>query len=393
MSTATILHRLTSAFAGRFGPAEGGVAVRAPGRVNLIGDHTDYNDGFVLPATLEQAVYAFGIRRPGRRVRLFAANFDEEAAFSLDGAGEHGATWRHFVGGVLAELQARFSDLDEGFDAVIYGDVPLGSGLSSSAALEVATLLLIQELYGLDIDPVEGALLCQKVEHEWVGLHCGIMDQFASRLGRAGHALFLDCRSLRYREIPMNLGDAALLIVDSKAPRSLAASKYNERRGECEAGVEILRRSDPAIAALRDATPAMLEAARDAMPERVYRRCRHVVTENERVEAAAEALRAGDMPRLGALMSASHASLRDDYAVSSAPLDAIVETALAVDGVYGARLTGAGFGGCVVVLVERKLIPDVRARIEAAYAAAFGVQPGFHVVQKTSQAGIIAPEQ
>ncbi|MEZ4699181.1 MAG: galactokinase [Rhodothermales bacterium] len=384
----TILTRMRDAWTGAFGDRLPTVCVRAPGRVNLIGDHTDYNDGFVLPVTLEHAVYALAAPRNDRSVRLFSMNFDEMAEFDLDDAGRQGASWRDYVGGVTAEVHAR-RPLPHGFDAVIFGDVPLGSGLSSSAAIEVASLLMLQELFGLDIEPVEGALLCQHVEHRWIGLQCGIMDQFASRLGRAGHALFLDCRSLQYLEIPMVLGDAALLIVDSKAPRSLASSKYNERRGECEAGVEILRRSDPAIASLRDVTTGVLEANEAAMPAGVYRRCRHVVTENARVEEAAMALRSGDLKRLGALMSASHASLRDDYAVSSAPLDRIVDSALATEGVYGARLTGAGFGGCVVALVDQEWAPVIRERIDTDYRAMFAIAPAFYEVRENVEAGVV----
>ncbi len=384
----TSLHRT---WATRFPDHPPTVCVRAPGRVNLIGDHTDYNDGFVLPVTLEQAVYVMAAPRADRQVHLYSVNFDKSARFDLAAAGERGATWRHFVGGVIAEVNAR-TPLTHGFDAVIYGDVPLGSGLSSSAAIEVASLLALQALYGLDIDPVEGAKLCQRVEHQWIGLQCGIMDQFASRLGRAGHALFLDCRSLQYQEIPMVLGDAALLIIDSKAPRSLASSKYNERRGECEAGVDILRRFDPSIASLRDVSLDLLTRHEADLPAVIFRRCRHVVSENARVEAAAAALRAGDLPRLGALMSASHASLRDDYAVSSSALDRIVDTALETEGVYGARLTGAGFGGCVVALVEARRVPAIQQQIGEAYRQAFLTEAAFFEVRKNVEAGRVSVE-
>jgi galactokinase len=383
--TASMPSTPRAAFESQFGgPPE--VIARAPGRVNLIGDHTDYNDGFVLPLTIEQAVYVAAGPRDDNYVAAHAVNFREDALFALHEAGERGSTWRHFVGGVIAEVRAR-NPLPHGFDAVIYGDVPIGSGLSSSAAIEVATLLALDALYGLHIDPVEGALLCQRVEHRWIGLQCGIMDQFASRLGKAGHALFLDCRSLHVREIPMALGDAALLIVDSKAPRSLASSKYNERRGECEAGVEFLRRFEPAIGALRDATLPLLDAHRAAMPETVYRRCRHVVSENERVVEAAGALAAGDMTRLGTLMSASHASLRDDYAVSSPPLDFLVDAARTTEGVFGARLTGAGFGGCMVVLAEERRLPVLQERIGSEYRREFGIEPGFYELRRNVEAG------
>ena len=358
----------------------------APGRVNIIGDHTDYNEGFVLPVTLEQAVYGMGMRRSDDRVRVYSLNYDQEIQSSLHETVNPGSGWEHYVRGVIDAVHAGYG-LSSGFDAVLLGEVPIGSGLSSSAAIEVAVLLLLQGLYGLDIDPVDGAFLCQKVEHDVIGMHCGIMDQFASRLGRERHALFLDCRSLQYEEVPMELGTASLLIVDSKAPRSLAASKYNERRQECESGVAVFQEKEPGIQALRDVTPYFFGMHEVLLAEPVRSRCRHVVYENERVKQAVQAMRSGDVVALGALMTASHESLRNDYAVSVPELDFLVAEACGLDGVYGARLTGAGFGGCVVALAESEVIPSLKSHLASVYARAFGQEPAFLDVKNNIAGG------
>ena len=370
-------NRVREDFGNWFGEGEGLTVVHAPGRVNLIGDHTDYNDGYVLPVTIQQAVYVAGRLRSDTCIRVYSVNFDEEYSCSLGAPVTRGASWDRFVQGVTEAVHQQ-STLPVGFDAVLFGDVPIGSGLSSSAATEVALLRFIEALYQHPIAPVEGAFLCQRVEHEVIGLQCGIMDQFASRLGRDQHALFLDCRSLDFEEIPMRLGQAQVLIVDSKTQRSLAASKYNERRAECEAGVEYFSRIQDDIKALRDVDTELFEAHTSGLDERIRSRCRHVIYENERVLEAANALRSGEVDRLGALMTASHESLRDLYAVSCAEIDFLVEEALRIDGVYGARITGAGFGGCMVSLVHTEAVPSVKTRLQKAYSTAFGIEPAFY---------------
>ena len=319
--------RVRRAFAARFG-AEATHVARAPGRVNLIGDHTDYNDGFVLPMPIDRAVWIALRRRPDRLAHLVSLNFGEEVRYPLDARPDvPRSSWASYVTGVVEELREGHG-LDAGFEAVVFGDVPVGSGLSSSAALEIATAVGLDALLELRLEPVETARLCQRVEHRYVGVQCGIMDQFASRLGRRGHALFLDCRTLEVEHVPLTFGDAVVLVVDSKAPRALADSKYNERRAECAVGVAHFRHSDPTVRALRDVSEQTFEAHAEALPEAVQRRCRHVVTENCRVLQAVAALRIGRLDAFGGLMSASHASLRDDYAVSSPPLDLLVDTAL-----------------------------------------------------------------
>ncbi|CAM3186627.1 galactokinase [Rhodothermus bifroesti] len=373
----TVLNQLLTAFQHFFGDTRQVMVARAPGRVNLIGDHTDYNDGFVLPMTLAQAVYMALRPRSDRNVRLYSLNFAEWATFSLDALPGKGTRWVHYIGGVVAELHRRCL-LPSGFEGVVYGDVPLGSGLSSSAALEVATLVTLQNMFGFAMSGEEAARLCQHVEHTYVGVHCGIMDQFASRLGRAGHALFLDCRTLAYRHVPVQLTDWMFVIIDSQAPRALATSGYNERRAECEAGVAFFQSIDPSIRALRDVSPELLWAYPNHPSPLIWRRCRHVVEENRRVLEAVTDLEQGHLEDFGQCMNASHDSLRDLYEVSAFPLDLIVNVARSVEGVLGARLTGAGFGGCVVVLVHRDACSTLEACVRQAYEKHFGKQPAFY---------------
>ncbi len=390
VTEAYLLERLLTAFQTHFGGLEQVVVARAPGRVNLIGDHTDYNDGFVLPMTLAQACYVALRQRTDRNIQLYSLNFDEWALFSLDQLPGPGKRWVHYVGGVVAELHRRHL-LPSGFEGILYGDVPLGSGLSSSAALEVAILLTLQSLFGFTMSGEEAARLCQYVEHTYVGVHCGIMDQFASRLGRQGHALFLDCRTLAYRHVPVDLKDWLFVIIDSKAPRTLTASCYNERRAECEAGVTFFQSLHPSIHALRDVSPELLWAYPEQPSPLIWRRCRHVVEENQRVLEAVSSLEQGSLEAFGQLMNASHDSLRDLYEVSAPPLDLIVETARAVEGVLGARMTGAGFGGCTVVLVHRDALQTLEVHVSRVYEAYFGTIPAFYPLDHNVTAGPLWP--
>lgn len=249
--------------------------------------------------------------------------------------------------------------------------------MSSSAAVEVAVCYLLQKLFRFSIPPREAARLCQLAEHEFAGTRCGIMDQFVSILGRAGNALFLDCRTLEYDYVPFSLGGFVLIACDSRVERGLAGSEYNRRRAECEQGAGTLSQRFPYVKQLRDATPAQVEECRDALPEKVFRRCRHVVTENARVLASIEAMREDDIDKLGELMNRSHDSLRDDYEVSCPQLDLLVDAARRVEGVAGARLTGAGFGGCMISLVPRSSLAAFRSLVSEAYSNAFGIVPEF----------------
>lgn len=386
------LDRLRTAFRAHMGAPKGRTVIaQAPGRVNLIGDHTDYNDGFVLPAPLDRVAYMMARRRTDRAVRLHSLHFDEDVAYALDDPPWDALpAWALYAAGVVHEIDARYG-LPSGLDGVIDGTVPIGAGLSSSAALEVAVAMAVDALFGLDLSAIDTARLCQQVEHAYVGVQCGIMDQMAARLGTAGHALFLDCRSLEYEPVPLPTEQARLVIADSRVRRELATSKYNERRAECDEAVRFFQQVDDRIAALRDVTPALLNAHGSALPDPLFQRARHVVHENERVQQARNCLAEGDLAAFGALMDASHASLRDDYAVSAPELDALVEAAREVPGVFGARMTGAGFGGCVVCLVDADAVSDLKEHLQAQYTRDFDQTPALYVVQRPREATVWQP--
>jgi galactokinase len=353
---------------------------RAPGRVNVIGEHTDYNDGFVMPAAIEFYTWVAAAERKDRALEAYSDRFDEKISLSLDTlAGPPRRHWSDFIRGVAAVLQNAGYKLP-GANLVIHGEVPLGAGLSSSASLEVATALSLSSLAGADVPPLELVKLCQKAEHEYVGTHCGIMDQFIAVFGAAGHALMLDCRSLEYQLLPIP-HDLRLVVCNSMVRHELAFGEYNRRRADCEEGVKLLQPHLPGIRALRDVGVADLEAFKQVLPTTVYRRCRHVVTENQRVLAAAKALQSGDADRFGHLMYRSHASLRDDYQVSCRELDLLVDLASSSPGVYGARMTGGGFGGCTVNLIRADAAASFKEHIAQAYGEATDIVPEIYICE------------
>lgn len=363
----------------------------APGRVNLIGDHTDYNDGFVLPATIDRAVFVALRQRDDATVQLRSLNLTEAVDYALpDPPFDALPGWARYAAGVAEELRTR-TGLTSGFEGIIYGNVPLGAGLSSSAALEVAVALGLDALFDLDLDAVKTARLCQTVEHEYVGVQCGIMDQMAARLGRSGHALALDCRTLDVEHVPLPLDEAALVIADSRVSRELADSKYNERRAACERAVAFFQQFDAQVQALRDVTPSFLEGHGTRLPDRTRRRAQHVISENERVRTGVARLRRRELDAFGTLMNASHRSLRDDYAVSTPELDALVDAAQATPGVFGARMTGAGFGGCIVCLVRTDAVAALRKQLTDRYVEDFGRAPGLYTVQHNLEATVHYP--
>lgn len=346
---------------------------RAPGRVNLIGEHTDYNDGFIMPAALEYETRAAMALRDDRLIRIHSANNGASAEFDLDDpAPQPRHEWTDYAFGVAVVLQRAGKPL-KGADILISSSVPVGSGLSSSAALEVAIGYGLLTLAGVAVDRVELAKLCQKAENEYVGMRCGIMDQFISCNGEHDHALMIDCRSLEKRSVPID-PRARLVVANSMVHHALAGGEYNKRRASCEEGVRLLQPALGPIAALRDVSVEALEANKGRLSEETYRRCRHVVTENERVVAAAAALEAGDLSRCGELMDQSHVSMRDDYAISCPEVDALVAIAQKQPGCLGSRMTGGGFGGCTVSLVEAEAADAFMAAVKAAYAAATGHQ-------------------
>jgi galactokinase len=354
----------------RFG-AEAAVFV-APGRVNLIGEHTDYAGGFVMPAAIDFGTLAAISPRTDGRVVVWSENFNEQVSHQLDGFPKNGGGhWSGYPLGVVKILREAGFKVPA-FNLTIQGDVPLGAGLSSSASIEVATALAALSLAGANPEREEIAKLCQRAENVYVGSSCGIMDQFIACRGAENHALLLDCRSLEYRLAPI-LPSVSLVIANTMVKHSVAGGEYGIRRTEVEEGTAILREHRPEIELLRDATPQDLEQWGAEMPENVLRRCRHIITENLRTVAAADALEAGHMKKLGDLMAAAHASYRDDFEASCEEADAMVEAAHRLPGLIGARLTGGGFGGCTVNLVHADRAEKFAARLHDEYRAATGI--------------------
>jgi galactokinase len=385
MPTTDLQQQVQDAFAEHFsGPPLR--LFQAPGRVNLIGEHTDYNDGFVLPMAIDRQVMLAARVRADAQVRLWSVSFGQRSEFTLDAiVPEPRAPWSNYVRGVAQVLQQEGYRL-RGMDAAIAGNVPIGSGLSSSAAIEVATAAAWRDLCGLDIAPVTMALLCQRAENEFVRMKCGIMDQFIAALGASGHALLIDCRSLGYERVPLPPG-MSVVVCDTMKRRGLVDSEYNQRRRECEQGVELLRRVLPQVRALRDVTSEDLARYADMLPAIVLKRCHHIVSENERTLEAVVALRAGDVRQFGRLMDLSHASLRDDYEVSCAELDTMVEVARGIPGCLGARMTGAGFGGCTVNWVRTETAAAFAGQVADGYRQRTGVSPEVYMCAASAGAG------
>jgi galactokinase len=367
-----------SAFQARF-DRQPEIVVRAPGRANLLGGHTDYNDGFVLPVAIDRAAWVAAAPITEPEARVHALDLDDYAAFSLAPVPPLSKSWADYPKGVAWALQERGLD-PTGMEAVLTSTVPIGSGLSSSAAVEVAFAYTWQMLSGFTLTRRELAQACQRAENGYVGLNSGILDQMASALGKREHALMLDCRTLDAELVPLPEG-VAIVVADTGVRRKLASSEYNTRYTQCQQAVQILSQHLPSIRALRDVSLADLERLQAHLPELVYRRARHVVSDNVRVLQAAEALKEGDVAAVGALMKDCHVSLRDDYEVSSPELDRLAEAAWEVTGCYGARLTGAGFGGCTVALVAADAVPEFEAHVSAVYEAAFNRRPDVYVYE------------
>jgi galactokinase len=347
---------------------------RAPGRMNLIGEHTDYNDGFVLPVALDLSTWAAISPRSDRRVCIHTDVLSEAIEFDLDDPDpERRQDWSDYVRGVAFNLEQDGHWL-KGANLLLKSDVPVGAGLGSSAALEVAVGFALLRNSGLTIDPLDLARCCQRAENEFVGMRCGIMDQFISCRGALDHALLLDCRSLESRLVPID-SRARLVVCNTMVRHELAGSEYNQRRQDCERGVALLSQVLGPTKALRDVSLAQLERHAALLPEVTYRRCRHIISENDRVLRAASALEAGDLTQFGQLMGESHRSLRNDFQVSCRELDLMVELALSVGGVYGARMTGGGFGGCTVNLVDAGAVEHFIASMTDAYSEATGLSP------------------
>jgi len=355
---------------------------RSPGRVNIIGEHTDYNDGFVLPMAIDRAIWIALRPRVDNQVHVRSLDFDKTGDFDLTSFHHADEGWLEYIKGTAWALQEAAHSLT-GWDGVVAGDVPIGAGLSSSAALELATARAFTAVSDLAWNPAEMARLAQKAENEWVGLNCGIMDQMISASGRAGHAVLIDCRSLETSAVPLP-PDTTVVVMDTATRRGLVDSAYNERRAQCAAAAKYFE-----VPALRDVSMTRFQEQSAGMEPLIRKRARHVISEDERTMWAVEAMRRGGAHRLGLLMNASHASLRDDFEVSSRELNIMVEIAQKRAGCFGARMTGGGFGGCAVALVRSSQVESFAAGVHQAYEAATDLAPNIYICQASDGSSLV----
>ncbi|MFY0687254.1 MAG: galactokinase [Cyclobacteriaceae bacterium] len=371
--------RVKEMFMNDFGPYD--LCVAAPGRINILGEHTDYNDGFVLPAAVDRCVY-MAIAQSGTSVcRIHAMDLDEEFDIDLNEQLKPSTEvgWANYFLGVVAEMQNQGLKI-QGFNLVFASNVPIGAGMSSSAAIECGFGLTLQQLFGLALSKEQIALIGQKAEHTYAGVKCGIMDQFASSLGAKDHVIKLDCRSLTYQLIPAKFGDYSLVLFDTKVKHNLAGSAYNTRREQCETGVEAVRAIDPSVKSLRDISIDHLDQVKSVIDEKVYQRCEYVIKEIQRTELACEAMSTGNVDQLGKLMYSTHEGLSRQYEVSCKELDLLVDLVKGMETVAGARMMGGGFGGCTLNLIATKHLQQVKTEVTKAYLAAVGHEPDVYEV-------------
>jgi galactokinase len=352
--------------------------VRSPGRVNLIGEHTDYNEGFVLPAAVDKAIYFAIAPGQGKTCGVYAHDLGESHEFDLNNLAKSEKRWPDYLMGVVDELQKAGCAIS-GFNCVFGGDIPIGAGMSSSAAIEAGLAFALNKIFGLGLEPLTLVKLAQKAENEFVGVRCGIMDQFINVFGRPRSVLKLDCRSLAYEYYPFDRPDLRIVLCDTLVKRALASSEYNVRRQQCESGVNLLAQYDSGLKSLRDVSLELLETHRSEFDPVVYKRCDYVIRENGRVELACADLRKNDFYSFGQRMFGSHRGLRDDYEVSCRELDVLVEAASGIKGVLGARMMGAGFGGCTINLVADNAVEEFEGTVARAYGSQFGKDPKFYI--------------
>lgn len=357
----------------------------SPGRVNLIGEHTDYNGGFVFPCALDFGTYAVAVKRNDNIFRMYSKNFENLGIieFSLDRLiNEPQDDWANYPKGVIKTFLEAGFNINSGFDVLFYGNIPNGAGLSSSASIELATSVILKDLFNLDVDMVSMVKLSQKAENKFIGVNCGIMDQFAIGMGKKDNAILLDCNTLNYQYAPVVLNGASIVIANTNKKRGLADSKYNERRGSCEAAVKVLNENGIDIKYLGELSVEKFNEIKHLITdEEQLKRATHAVTENERTKVAVEKLNAGDIEAFGQLMNQSHISLRDDYEVTGFELDSLVEAAWEAEGVIGARMTGAGFGGCTVSIVKDEFIESFKKSVGEKYTAKTGLVADFYVAK------------
>lgn len=354
--------------------------VRSPGRVNIIGEHTDYNSGFVLPAAIDKAIYVAVAPRPDNRIRLYSGEFNESFETDIQQLKPTEKGWPNYVLGVADQLIKRGYTIT-GFDLALDGDVPIGSGLSSSAAVECATAFALNEAFSLNISRKELAFIGQKAEHEFAGVMCGIMDQFASVFGKKDHVIKLDCQSLDYEYVPLKLEGYKILLLNTNVKHSLASSEYNTRRAQCEQGVAWVKEHHPEVNSLRDVTMEMLHRHVEGKDQLIYRRCKYVVEEKERLLTGCEDLKKGDVRSLGKKMFQTHDGLSREYEVSCKELDYLVDAVRNNPEVVGARMMGGGFGGCTINIVKEAAIDGLVANLEKTYQQEMGLELTAYIAQ------------
>ena len=382
----SIINKIEQKFEQTF--SEKPLIIRAPGRVNLIGEHTDYNDGFVLPAAINKAIYLGVSQRADDEIHLVSVDLNESFTGSVHKLEKEGQHWTLYILGVVEQLQKAGKTVG-GFNLVFSGDIPLGAGLSSSAALECGVAFGLNELFSLGLDRVSMVKMAQAAENEFVGVKCGIMDQFASMMGRKNAVIQLDCRSLDYTYNPIEMAGIEIVLFDSRVSHSLASSEYNTRRSQCEQGVKLIQTKYPEVKNLRDATQDMLdELVKDQDPV-VYRRCRYVVQENRRLLEGCEDLKRGDVAAFGKKMFATHEGLSKNYEVSCPELDFLIDCVKDQPAVLGARMMGGGFGGCTINLVKKEAIPQLIEEVSAKYEAKTGQKPKVYVAETEAGVGIV----
>lgn len=366
---------------------EAQIFVRSPGRINIIGEHTDYNNGFVLPAAIDKQVSVAIRKRPDDIITMYATEFEEKISIRINDLKPQG-NWTDYILGVVAQLLNKKYPVG-GFEIILTGDIPIGAGLSSSAAIECATIFAINELYVFGLERLEMAQMAQMAEHQYAGVKCGIMDQFASFFGRKDHLIRLDCRSLEYEYIPLRLPDHSIVLFNTNVKHALVDSEYNIRRKQCEDGVNLVRQIYPNVNSLRDVTPEMVDQCIRPVNELIYKRCQYVVSENLRLHKLCEALTHDNIEACGKLMFETHYGLSRDYGVSCQELDLMVDLAKAHPGVTGARMVGGGFGGCTINLVKKVDVQYIIDSVEKGYEEKTGKQATTYLVSVENGTGIL----
>lgn len=363
---------------------------RSPGRINIIGEHTDYNEGFVLPAAVDKEIVMIIGLNNTNKCSIYSYDQNEEVEFTLNNYSTVKEGWAQYIIGVVDQLH-KYGSRIGGFDCVFGGDIPIGAGMSSSAALECVTLFGLNQLFTLNLDKLEIALMSQQAENQYVGVNCGIMDQFASVFSEENKVIKLDCRDLSYKMYELDLKGFQLILVDSMVKHSLASSEYNTRREECEKGVSVLSKTYPHVKSLRDANLDQFEKVKEQLPPKVFKRCKYVIEENARVSEATQALEKHDVKRLGELLYETHSGLQHDYEVSCSELDFLVDFTKQYDWVLGARMMGGGFGGCSINLVETSRVEQFILEVEKAYIGKFKHKPTIYKVGTAEGTSEIEP--